>query len=270
MAETTAATVHEDVLSYFDEWLRRVRERLDGLSEDEYLWEPVPGCWSVRPTPDGPRSIASSPIPILRRSPRSRGACGTSPSSASTATRPECSAVTAPISTDRHFTLEASEAVDILERAAANFRAGLVDKGPNWLFDQLGPKYGPYAEATFLGLMLHVIDELVHHGAEVALLRDLYRAGARHLMADARVAELLTEVGLPAEAADAVTITGRDPVYASPFPVASSAAVALGAVAAAAALIWRDETGVEQTVTVDTEQRGRLAAELRLPAAARR
>ena len=90
------------------------------------------------------------------------------------------------------------------------------------------------------------------------------------LVADARVAELLTEVGLPAEAAEAVTITGRDPVYASPFPIASSAAVVLGAVAAAAALIWRDKTGVEQTITVDTQQRGRLAAELRLPGAPRR
>jgi len=24
---------------------------------------------------------------------------------------------------------------------------------------------------------LHVIDEVIHHGAEIALLRDLYRAG---------------------------------------------------------------------------------------------
>ncbi len=75
-------------------------------------------------------------------------------------------------------------------------------------------------------------------------------------MADARVAELLAEVGLPADAAHAVTIEGSDPVYASPIPVASSAAVALGAVAATAALIWRDKTGVEQTVTVDTRRAG--------------
>ena len=75
-------------------------------------------------------------------------------------------------------------------------------------------------------------------------------------MADARVAELLAEVGLPADAADTVTIEGSDPVYASPIPVASSAAVALGAVAATAALIWRDKTGVDQTVTVDTRRAG--------------
>ena len=71
-------------------------------------------------------------------------------------------------------------------------------------------------------------------------------------MADPRVAELLAEVGLPAGAAHAVTIEGSDPVYASPIPVASSAAVGLGAVAATAGLIWR------------------VAAELRVPAGARR
>ena len=176
MAETTAATVQEDVLSYYDEWLRRFSERLAGLSEDEYLWEPVPGSWSVRPTPEGPQVDRLEPEP--------------DPAPVTTIAwrlwhiSVECLedyaarvfGRKATDLTDRHFTLEASEAVDILERAAANFRAGLVDKGPNWLFDQLGPKYGPYAEATFLGLMLHVIDELVHHGAEVALLRDLYRA----------------------------------------------------------------------------------------------
>ncbi len=75
-------------------------------------------------------------------------------------------------------------------------------------------------------------------------------------MADVRVAALLDEVGLPSVAADCVTIEGSDPIYASPFPVASSAAVALGAVAATAALIWRDKTGTEQAVTVDARRAG--------------
>jgi crotonobetainyl-CoA:carnitine CoA-transferase CaiB-like acyl-CoA transferase len=75
-------------------------------------------------------------------------------------------------------------------------------------------------------------------------------------MADPRVAGLLAEVGIPGAAADSVALAGADPIYASPFPVASSAAVALGASAAAAALIWRDKTGEEQTVTVDTRRAG--------------
>ena len=27
----------------------RTRRRLDGLTDDEYLWEPSPHCWSIRP-----------------------------------------------------------------------------------------------------------------------------------------------------------------------------------------------------------------------------
>ena len=49
MAEVSAAQVHSDVLSLFDEaWPRSGGARLDGLTRDEYLWEPVSGCWSVR------------------------------------------------------------------------------------------------------------------------------------------------------------------------------------------------------------------------------
>ena len=29
-------------------WQHMFRPRLDGLTDDEYLWEPVPGCWSLR------------------------------------------------------------------------------------------------------------------------------------------------------------------------------------------------------------------------------
>lgn len=37
-------------------WSRLARPRLAGLTDDEYLWEPVPDCWSLRqrpPSPDG-------------------------------------------------------------------------------------------------------------------------------------------------------------------------------------------------------------------------
>jgi hypothetical protein len=30
-----------------------LRPRLTGLSDDEYFWEPVADCWSVRPAADG-------------------------------------------------------------------------------------------------------------------------------------------------------------------------------------------------------------------------
>ncbi len=41
---------------------------------------------------------------------------------------------------------------------------------------ELGPAFGPWAESNKADSLLHVVDELIHHGAEVALLRDLYAA----------------------------------------------------------------------------------------------
>ena len=30
-------------------WTSQLRPRFDGLTDDEYFWEPVQGCWSLRP-----------------------------------------------------------------------------------------------------------------------------------------------------------------------------------------------------------------------------
>lgn len=34
-------------------WSNNLRARLNGLTDDEYFWEPAPGCWSVRPRGTG-------------------------------------------------------------------------------------------------------------------------------------------------------------------------------------------------------------------------
>ncbi len=34
-------------------WDNQLRARLDGLTDDEYFWEPVPGSWNVRPRGTG-------------------------------------------------------------------------------------------------------------------------------------------------------------------------------------------------------------------------
>src|SRR3954453_20559328 len=30
-------------------WTNQLRPRLDGLTDDEYFWQPVPDCWTVHP-----------------------------------------------------------------------------------------------------------------------------------------------------------------------------------------------------------------------------
>jgi hypothetical protein len=38
-------------------WDAMLRPKLEGLTDDEYFWEPVAGCWSVRP-----RDRATAPV----------------------------------------------------------------------------------------------------------------------------------------------------------------------------------------------------------------
>ncbi len=41
------------LLAQMDQVYGRLRQRLEGLTDDEYLWEPTPGCWTVRRDPSG-------------------------------------------------------------------------------------------------------------------------------------------------------------------------------------------------------------------------
>jgi DinB superfamily len=36
------------LITVFDYVWARLADRLSGLTDEEYFWEPVPGCWSLR------------------------------------------------------------------------------------------------------------------------------------------------------------------------------------------------------------------------------
>lgn len=55
------------------------------------------------------------------------------------------------------------------------WRSGLASLDEHGWSRPLGPAWGPFAEANTMDLALHVFDEIVHHGAEVGLLRDLHQ-----------------------------------------------------------------------------------------------
>ncbi|MCB1299982.1 MAG: DinB family protein, partial [Tetrasphaera sp.] len=50
---------------------------------------------------------------------------------------------------------------------------GLDDTG---LAQGCGAAEGPWADLPMAALVLHINREVIHHGAEIALLRDLWRA----------------------------------------------------------------------------------------------
>ena len=51
---------------------------------------------------------------------------------------------------------------------------GVQSLGDARLARPCGPAEGPFAESSMATLVLHVNREALHHGAEIALLRDLY------------------------------------------------------------------------------------------------
>jgi hypothetical protein len=171
--------VRQDLLGLSDFAYERLRDRLDGLTDGEYFWEPVDGCWSVRPVGDG-----------TYRADGEAGASGGPPPLTTIAWR--MSHIIDMLGARRNATWigvqpagglprtgapgTAGAAVHRLGQAYALFRAHVAAVDAGTLTDAMGPVAGPYAQSTRASFVLHELDELIHHAAEVGVLRDLYRA----------------------------------------------------------------------------------------------
>lgn len=68
----------------------------------------------------------------------------------------------------------AAEALDQLDAAYDHWSGSVQALRAEDLNKPCGPAEGPWADAPFIDLVLHINREVIHHGAEIALLRDLY------------------------------------------------------------------------------------------------
>jgi hypothetical protein len=179
---TIELVVLDDVLDSFDQTWSQLSERLTGLSVDEYLWEPAVGCWTVRADPAGGGAVddhdtEADPPPLTTIAWRMWHIAVDCLDSYSSRVFDR----TGTGLTGTAWVLDPDAAGALLERAWRTFHQGLADGGSDRLFDPLGEGWGPYADSTVLALALHAQREVTHHGAEIALLRDLFR----HLRPDA-------------------------------------------------------------------------------------
>ena len=74
----------------------------------------------------------------------------------------------------------ADEALGQLDAGYAGWIKGVSSFGADGLAQPSGPAAGPYAASPMAALVLHINREVIHHGAEIALLRDLYQHHARN------------------------------------------------------------------------------------------
>ena len=186
---TAPADLHwtDELIAQLDvHWQNQLRPRLDGLSDEEYFWEPVPGCWNIHP-----RGASTAPI---------QGGSGTHTIDFAYPA-PEPPPVTTMawrlghvivgvlgMRNASHFAgppldyytfdyaATAGGALAQLDEHYARWIAGVRTLDDAALAAPCGPNEGPYARAPMATLVLHIHREVIHHGAEIALLRDLYRA----------------------------------------------------------------------------------------------
>ncbi|MEU7558352.1 DinB family protein [Streptomyces eurythermus] len=151
------------LLEQFDFAYRRLADRMTGplvdsgdgadtpvgpMTDDEYFWEPVPGCWSVRR-----RGLRADHTVGGRRLTRD----------------------------DYRVGGDAATATAAFGSGAEAWRKALLSADDTAL-DTVGYCAYPHGgdpEEPFLDVVWWVNQELLHHGAEIALLRDLYQARAR-------------------------------------------------------------------------------------------
>ncbi|MEO3781301.1 DinB family protein [Micromonospora sp. B11E3] len=172
-------------------WTNQLRERLDGLTDDEYFWEPAPGCWSVRPRGSGtaPVQAGSGAMTIDFAMPQP------DPPPFTTiawrlghvivgvlAVRNAAHFGRAPTDYQSfEYAPTAAAALTQLDAEYATWLAGVESLGEAGLARPCGEAEGPYAERPLAALVLHINRELIHHLAEVCLLRDLHRQTRREV-----------------------------------------------------------------------------------------
>jgi hypothetical protein len=165
------------------------RERLASLTDDEYLWSPVPDCWTLRPRGDpagapdayGPgewlidyAEEVGDPPPFTtiawRLSHLANGFASRSEWSFGTHRVDPADVV--------DFAPTARAGLQVLWSAVHEFAAGVAATSEADL-DRVGYSAMPHGLDPFVpfcSIVWWQTRELIHHTAEAALLRDLYAA----------------------------------------------------------------------------------------------
>lgn len=165
-------------------WENQARPRLQGLTDDEYFWEPVPEAWNVRPRGTGTAGMQGGsgnftidfeypepvPAPVTTIAWRIGhilvGVLGTR--NASHFGGP-------PVSYENFdYPGTAAEALALLDEYYGTWIGSVSALDEAALAAPAGEAEGARAQAPMAELVLHIHREMIHHLAEVALLRDLY------------------------------------------------------------------------------------------------
>ncbi|MFT3889739.1 MAG: ankyrin repeat domain-containing protein [Arachnia sp.] len=180
---TTWRSLILDQLDFY--WQAHLWPRLEGLTDDEYLWEPAAGSWSLREGDDGVvrmESISPEPpvAPITtiawRMAHVGRDVLGKRARALFLRwDAPDGATMFDDLFWPEPLPLTADGGLALLQQGYSLWRGAVADMNDEMLLEELGPRGGPYAHDSIAALALHLNRETMAHGAEICLLRDLYR-----------------------------------------------------------------------------------------------
>ncbi len=158
-------------------WDNQLRARLEGLSDEEYRWEPTPGAWNVRPHDSEPGFTIDFVYPTPEPAPLTTIAWRLAHVIVGVLAMRNATHFGAPEASYQtwEYPGDAKTALAQLETQLAVWVEGVRNLSAEELATPVGPKEPAYPELTMADLVLHIHRELIHHLSEVSLLRDLYR-----------------------------------------------------------------------------------------------
>ena len=158
-----------DQLDYH--WTSLLRPRLDGLTDEEYFWQPVPDCWTVHPD----RAIDFT-YPEPEPAPFTTIAWRLAHVIVGVFAMRNHSHFGGPPADYQSwsYATDAKRALQQLDDAYANWITGVRGLDAQALARPIGEAEGQWAEHAMSELILHINREAIHHGAEIACIRDLY------------------------------------------------------------------------------------------------
>lgn len=151
-------------------------ERMNGLTDEEYLWEPVADVWTIHPGTEGGAptidpQTETDPAPFTTIAWRMHHMTDFFTKRwANHFGEPETDEL------DPAVTLSADEAMENLRFAYGRWKASLTEMPVERLGQPTGMAEGAFfADYPFAALVLHITREFIHHSSECCLIRDLYR-----------------------------------------------------------------------------------------------
>lgn len=155
-------------------WDNQLRPRLEGLTDAEYFWQPVPDCWTVR-RHDG-QMVPDFSYPPPEPAPFTTIAWRLAHVIIGVLAMRSHSHFDGPAADYQSwpYASDAATALAQLDTEYQRWIAGVHTLSEDDLNRPCGPAEGPYADYPMATLVLHINREVIHHGAEISLLRDLY------------------------------------------------------------------------------------------------